>query len=109
MKVGEITRCWSFSEGSDRCSSCKCVDVDLVGAIQGIVDEAHSRIAAGAYYLGRTWSLKNDHIARINKATQREIDMIKAGIPMCRMFDYREGRYENQVLMPREEWFKVAS
>lgn len=102
--MGKKTKCGSYCEVNDRCQSCHCVDVDLVQAIQGMIDYDDSRIAAGQYLFGRNISLENDHIKRIHKSTAREIEMIKAGIPFCDQFGYREGRFRNQPLMPIPEW-----
>ena len=109
MKKGDITRCYNYSDTSDHCKSCKCVDIDLVGAIQDVIDEDDRRISIGEYYLGKTWSLDDAHIKRIHNATGRYIEAIKAGIPFCAMSDYTEGRFRNEMLMPRPEWLQVAS
>lgn len=103
VTISTKAKCLSFCKTSDRCNTCKSVFVDWKEAIQGMVDEADVRISAGQWIMGRNVSLDDGHIKRISTALQREIDIIRAGIPCCESFDFKEGRRRHQVLFPSRE------
>ena len=99
-------KCWNFQRRSPKCKKCQCKRIDPYKYFQTLIDYDNEIIKAGAYYLGKVWSLTNEHITRIRVATQRHIDIFKAGVPVCQTDEFTEGRKRREILFPCEDWEK---